>query len=352
MTWVERMLGRKVYWVICCLHCNELLLRHVISKLDGKSTSKDGFKGPIGKLLAKINSMKRNYEFEAIPGLEELLAIPQDVVKNMSTNSSVFYQLGLAVRTGKLSKELGTKKSGNICHSRWLTTGEAVLFLWVSHHGLEGELLERLRIIATFVVQVYHHMYYEIKVKHGIIDGPNHVLTQLRQIKQQPQVVQDIVVPIARKGAWFAHSEAILLTLVCSSSQEDRKFAIDKILEKRGEDEFGDTGVRPRRTPTINLQCTSLMNLISWENNDLHEPVFTASLNNDEIRALVDTPFNAPYFPLHTQSTERAVCQVTAAAAAVVGFEARDGYIRAKQAHRAALPKFSSKQDIQPLFKM
>ena len=73
-------------------------------------------------------------------------------------------------------------------------------------------------------------------------------------------------------------------------------------------------------------------------------------MSKGEIRAQVDTPFTAPYFPLHTQSTERVVCQVTAAAGAVVGFEARDGYIRAKQAHRVALPKFSTKQDIQPLF--
>ena len=146
--------------MICCLHCNELLLRHVISKLDGKTTSKDGFSGPIGKLLAKVNSMERNYNFKPIPGLEELLDIPQDSVKKMSTDSSIFYQRGLAVRSGKLCKQLGTKKSGNICHSRWLTTGEAVIFLWVSKHGLEGELLYRLEIITTFVVQVYHHMYY------------------------------------------------------------------------------------------------------------------------------------------------------------------------------------------------
>ena len=141
--------------------------------------------------------MERNYDFPAISGKEELIDIPQDIVKKMSTDSSVFYQLGLAVRTGNLSKELGTKKCGNIC--RWLTTGEAILFLWVSKHGLEGELLDRLKIIASFVVQVYHHMYYEIKVKHGIIDGPNHVLTQLRLIRHQPRVVQDIVLPIARK---------------------------------------------------------------------------------------------------------------------------------------------------------
>ena len=169
MTWVERMLGRKLYWVIWCLHCNELLLRHVISKLDGKTTSKDGFSGPIGKLIAKVNSMERNYNFKPIPGLEELLDIPQDIVKNMSTDSSIFYQLGLAVRSGKLSKHTGRRWRSQGCGEHW--------FMLV-----------------------------------------------------------------------------------------------------------------------------------------------------------------------------RVVCQVTAASAAVVGFEARDGYIRAKQAHRVALPKFSTKQDSQPLF--
>ena len=114
--------------------------------------------------------------------------------------------------------------------------------------------------------------------------------------------------------------------------------------------EYEDTKVRPRKTPSINIQSTSLTTLISWEKNDLHEPVFTTSLSKDEIRGIVDTPFTAPYFPLHTPSTERVVCQVTAAATALVGFEARDGYIRAKQAHRVALPKFSTKQDSQPLF--
>ena len=84
----------------------------------------------------------------------------------------------------------------------------------------------------------------------------------------------------------------------------------------------------------------------------MHEPVFITSLSKDEIRGLVDTPFTAPYFPLHTPSTERVVCQVTAAAGAVVGFDARDGYIRAKQAHRVALPKFSTKQDIQQMSSM
>ena len=90
--------------------------------------------------------------------------------------------------------------------------------------------------------------------------------------------------------------------------------------------------------------------MISWELG-IHEPIFTCSLSKDEIKELVETPFPAPYYPLHTQSTERVVQHVTEAAAAVVGFEARDGYIRAKQAHRKMLPKFTTKQDILSIFK-
>ena len=60
MTWLERMLGKRTFWVICCLHTNELLLRHLIEKLDGKTSFKDGFSGPIGKLLSQVNSLERN----------------------------------------------------------------------------------------------------------------------------------------------------------------------------------------------------------------------------------------------------------------------------------------------------
>ena len=350
IAWLERMLGRKVFWVICMLHTNELLLRHLIENLDGKTSSKDGFTGPIGKLLSQVNTMERNFNFKVIPGLEDLLFIPQDIVERMSSDSSIFYQLGIAVRTGKLSQELASKKCGNLVHSRWLTTGEALLFLWMSHHGLEGEVLKKLELIVTFVVQVYQHMYFEIKVKHAIVNGPGHILTQLRLLRQQPKEVIDIVAPFARTGAWFAHSEAVILSLISSPNREEREFGVARILERRKDDPYGDTKVRPRKTPYLNMDATTLSTLISWK-LDIHEPIFTCYLSRDEIKKLIETPFPAPYYPLHTQSTERVVQQVTEAAAAVVGFKARDGYIRAKQTHRKLLPKFTTKQDILSIFK-
>ena len=45
------MLGHKYKWNICVIHTNELFpIRHLLRKLDGPTTSKDGFIGKIIKV--------------------------------------------------------------------------------------------------------------------------------------------------------------------------------------------------------------------------------------------------------------------------------------------------------------
>ena len=120
---------------------NELPLRHLIESLDGKTTSKDGFSGPIGKMLSRVNTMSQKSSFEAITGTEELIELPEKVVKDMSTDSSLCYQLLVALRTGELRSELATRICGNIVHSRWLTTGQSLIMLYMSNHDFTGETL-------------------------------------------------------------------------------------------------------------------------------------------------------------------------------------------------------------------
>ena len=73
-------------------HTNELPLRHLIEKLDGKTSSKDGFTGPIGKLLSKVIELEVNPEFEALPDGEDLPVLSQEVVKSLSTDAYVSYR--------------------------------------------------------------------------------------------------------------------------------------------------------------------------------------------------------------------------------------------------------------------
>ena len=223
LCWVEKILGKKVFWVVCCIHCNELSQRHLIEYLVGQTKSKDKFCGPIGDKLYMVNELERKSSFTPIPGLATLPVIPQEVVSHMSNDANMFYQLGVAIRTGNLSKELGNRKCGTLVHSRWLTTGTALLLLYCSHHGLDEEEEEKLRLLATFTLQHYHHMFWEIKVKHSIVEAPRHILTSLDLLRKQDQKVREVVTPYIRSGAWFAHSEAVILTLVSSSDKKERE---------------------------------------------------------------------------------------------------------------------------------
>ena len=129
---LEKLLDRKCFWVVCMLHTTELPLRHLFSMLDGKTNSKDGWTGPIGKLLANVNSMKRKVNFDPIPGLEPLIDIPDDIVKKMSTDSSVCYRLLCSLRAGSIDPTLVNVQCGALCHSRWLTLGEATMLLYMA----------------------------------------------------------------------------------------------------------------------------------------------------------------------------------------------------------------------------
>ena len=155
---------------------------------------KNGFSGPISKQLSHLNSMKKS-SFEAIPGTEELIELPEKIVKEMSTDASLSYKLLCAIRSGKLSPELASMKCGNIVHSRWLTTGQSIMMLWMSEHTFKGETLRKLRMIVNFVCNVYFPMFFEIKVKHSILDGPEHIVTLLWLLHAQPPEVVKAVSP-------------------------------------------------------------------------------------------------------------------------------------------------------------
>ena len=307
---LEKLLGRKCYWVVCVLHTTELPLRHLFIIKDGKTNSKDGWTGPTGKLLMIINTIKRRTTFEPIPGLEPVIEIPQDIVQKMSTDSSVCYKLLGCIRAGTLDPCLVNVQCGALCHSRWLTFGEAIMLLYMSDHGLSGEVYRNFILIVKYVTQVYFPVWFDVKVKHSIVDGPYHILTLLRLVRQQSEEVREIVTPYIQTGAWFAHPEAILVSLLSSNDAADREFAVGQILQLRGDSDLGDMRKRDRVTPFLRMDATTLIGLIDWKKDTIHEPVFSCSLTKAELNQVLDAPLAIPYYPIHTQSTERAVKQV------------------------------------------
>ena len=175
-------------------------------------------------------------------------------------------------------------------------------------------------------------------------DGPRNVLFKLECLRSQPKAVQLCVMVTVRSSAWFAHSEAILQTMLCSSDQEERLYAINKIKDIRGSEEFGDKSLRQRKLPFLHTEAKKLQDINSWD--DAHEPLSTCDMTIDQIEKIQEAPMKAEYFPCHTQGIERAVKEVTAAASAVYGADRRDGFIRGRALHRELMPKINSKQDL------
>ena len=350
MHWVEIKLGRKLIWLVCALHTNELPLRHLITALDGKTLSNNKWAGIIGKMLDTATELEINPSFTKLSIGDPLISLSEAVIKNLSTDQAYGYRITQAIRTNKIPTDLALLEIGPVSHSRWLTTANRLCRIWVSKHGLKGKILQNLRLIVEYIVGVYFPCWFNIKVKHSWVEGPRHILFQLRQLRLQKKPVVDAVLPTIKRSAWYAFSEMIIQTLLCSDDSKERRIGIQKIIDLRGGEDniLGNLSVRPRRTPRINSDALNLLELIDWSDG-AYEPPLTCKLTTAEIKKFIEAPMQVPQWPCHGQSIERCVKQVTEAAGRVYTHEKREGCVRGQEASRRLMSKNESKKDLMKL---
>ena len=106
--------------------------------------------------------------------------------------------------------------------------------------------------------------------------------------------------------------------------------------------------VRQYDIPKINFEATGYPDMIDWETSKLSEPPLTASLTNEQLTMVKETPLAVPDYPCHTQAVERGVHLVSEASQSVIGQEARDGFIRQRIQARKELKSHASKKDFFP----
>ena len=302
--------------------------------------------GPLGKALTTATDLPINQRFRKITIGPDLPELTDEARNNLSTDQRYGYDIVMAVRSGVLPDRLVNLVIGPVNHSRWLTTANRFLRLWVSQHGFKGKELTNLKLICEFIVGVYYPTWFSFKINNHWLQGARTCLTQLQLTLLQNKKVLSLVYPHLESSAWWAHPEMLLQTLLCSEDQDDRKFAVEKILEVR-EAETAESGdnVRTRRKAKLNKDATSLKDLILWDRSEISEPVLTLGLPVEDIKKFQTAPMEVPDLPVHGQGVERCVKEVTAASEAVFGSHRRDGFIRARLAHRQMTGKLRSKKD-------
>ncbi|KAK1886299.1 3-deoxy-D-manno-octulosonic acid kinase [Dissostichus eleginoides] len=197
----------------------------------------------------------------------------------------------------KLMRELGEE-----FEEKCREMGGISCILFDGRIDLANVMMEAEGSDQSFPAKIREHYYpcwFNVKVKHSWIKGPRHIQFQLDCLKSQRKEVLDLV----RRSAWYAHSEAILQTLLCSEDQkeriEERIEGVERILAIRGEGDpdtqLGDSSVRTRRTPDINCDASSIGDLISWSEG-VSEPPLTCLLSTSEVKNVIKTPMEIEVF--------------------------------------------------------
>jgi hypothetical protein len=240
-------------------------------------------------------------------------------------------------------------------HSRWLTTANRLLRLYISTKNPSTNL----KILTNYVMKVYAPSWFTIKMKPSCTQGTRHLFETVCLSRYLPEELKLVIDPVIQRNAYFGHPENILLAMLTDERKHIRELGLRRILKARARKKFPSRSNKKRKStetkvirefviPKLNFQATDYVDLINWQESHITEPPLTMNISDEDLKLLVasgNTPVvDFPQFPCHTQAVERCVKLVTEASAAVCGALARDGFIRARLEARCILPVFDTKR--------
>lgn len=333
---LETKMGRPLQWFICLLHANELPLRHLMKHLDGETSGPTGYTGDIGRQLETCE-LQSVAKFKKIP-----TKLPQLDLDILSSDQKYLYEISLAISEGTVSERLARRQPGKMAHSRWLTTANRVLRLYIGTTNPSNKLI----ILTTFIQTVYVPSWFEIKTKPEGKYGSLHLFNIIQRSRYLPLPLKNLINKVIQTNGYFAHPENLLLCMLSDTRSHVRELSLRRILKSRTTNATRD--IRKFKIPPINFEADNYINLINWQDITVTEPPMTEQFSSEELKQMikkVPDEIHIFKFPCHSQSVERCVKLVTEASATVCGQEARDGFIRCRIASRESLPKFECKSD-------
>ncbi|GBO02834.1 hypothetical protein AVEN_79765-1 [Araneus ventricosus] len=234
-----------------------------------------------------------------------------------------------------------------LVHSRWLTTVDRVLRLYISSPAPSLKLKQ----IDEFVMKVYTPNWFNIKSKHSLKDVVKHVRNTISESKYLSQDLKDVVAGVICRNSFFAHPGIILLCMLKDERPHIRELAARRIIKSRESSSNGKS-VCVFLPPKLNFEGTNYTEMIDWSSITITSQPILSDISTDVFRSIVsdkkNPEWNFVHFPCHTQVVERCVKLVTETTAEVYGFQNRDGFIRSKFFSQPIMPDFDHKADFKP----
>ena len=205
-------------------------------------------------------------------------------------------------------------------------------------------------IIVRYIILVYGKTWFEAKWNSKLELGSLHLFHEVhRQTKNFSGQPLETVRRYTQWNGFFAHEEATLLYLACSSDPEEREVAVRFILKIRRERAATPTaGEKKRKRKSmkvlkkvrkfsprpINWDASSVEELVSLDNAKF-EPPLTMSLSDLQIQNILRTPLEINAYECISQFVEKGVKATTEAASHTTGADRQDALSINKSIARA-----------------
>lgn len=336
---MELRLKRPLQWFICQLHANELPLRHLFSYLDGRTSGPSAFSGPIGKALETCENLSVK---SFVPVTGNLIVQDEEATKSLSTDQKYLFEICHAVASGVCSEELANRQPGNMSHSRWLTTANRILRLYIG----TSEPTQQLRVLVYYIMKVYAPIWFQIKRHSSCEMGPKHLFNLMQYSRCLSEEIKSVVDPVIQRNAFFAHPENLLLAMITDDREFARELALRRIIKARKE---SPSKIRIFKIPQLNFSASDYIEMIHWNELSVTSPPMFHRISDSTLLQMLHnkTTISLEFskFHCHTQAVERCVKLVTEASITVAGEKARDGLIRTKIQSRSLMPSFDCKAE-------
>ncbi|CAH1099833.1 unnamed protein product [Psylliodes chrysocephalus] len=223
------------------------------------STSQQVFTVPQGCLQIQL-------EFNIIES--NIPALDESVSTDLSTDQKYLYDICDAISKGTVDENLSTRSPGKILHSRWLTTANRILRLYVS----TAEPSENLSTLGAF-----------------------NVWEMISLSRHLPKRLKEVIDPVILRNSYFAHPENILLGMLGDTREHIQKFAVLRIFKTRNSNK--QQSRRKFEDPnSLNMSASSYMDLIDWSTSVITEPPLTMELPEEVLNDILKNPASSMLF--------------------------------------------------------
>ena len=117
---LELSLKKPLQWSICLLHLNEIIIRHIIERVDGPNIGPDTYLGDVGKAICSMSKDPQKYltkfvNFKAVCG-----KVPEQIDPQLLVNQDqfYFYAICIGIQKGHLDPYFTYKVCGKLNLSR------------------------------------------------------------------------------------------------------------------------------------------------------------------------------------------------------------------------------------------